>query len=113
MRTILIACAGALALCGAATAQEFNTGHLSALDSNGDGAIDKAEFDAFVAASFQKMDANGDGYVTIVEGQVVLTPEQFAAANANGDDGLSLQEYTATAGADFAAADKDGDGRLN
>ena len=65
------------------------------------------------AQGFARLDANGDGYVTVVESSVALTPEQFAAANANGDDGLSLEELQAQAAADFAAADKDGDGKLD
>lgn len=114
MRTFLIAFAGAAALAGIASAQDLNTGHLAALDSNGDGAVDNAEFDVFVAESFTKLDANGDGYVTLVEAQAGgMTPEQFAAANANGDGGLSKEEYAAAAAADFAAADQDGDGVLN
>ena len=113
MRTFLIACAGALALGGAVAAQDINTGHLAAIDTNGDGVVDKAEFDAFVASSFAKLDANGDGYVTVVEGTVVMTPEQFAAANSNGDGGLSAEEFAAASAADFAAADRDGDGMLN
>jgi len=114
MRTFVIACAGALALGGAAAAQDLNTGHLAAIDRNGDGVVDKAEFDAFVASSFAKLDANGDGFVTLVEAQAGgMTPEQFAAANANGDGGLSPAEYAAAAAADFAAADRDGDGTLN
>ena len=43
MKTLLIALAGALALAAAATAQG-----LPAMDTNGDGAVDRAEFDAFV-----------------------------------------------------------------
>ena len=83
------------------------------IDANGDGAVDKAEFDAFVAGSFTTLDANGDGFVTLAEATVVMTPEHFAAANTNGDDGLSQEEFTAAAAADFAAADQDGDGMLN
>ena len=115
MRTFLIACAGAIALGGAAAAaQDLNTGHLASIDTNGDGAVDQAEYDAFIADSFAKLDVNGDGYLTAAEGEAVgMTPEQFAAANANGDDGLSKDEYTAAAAADFAAADRDGDGILN
>jgi hypothetical protein len=112
MKTLLIACAGALAF-SAATAQDITTGHLSALDTNGDGAVDAAEFGAFVEQSFAALDQNGDGYVTIVEGEAVITPEQFAAANANGDDGLSKQEFQAATQKDFATADTDGSGALN
>lgn len=114
MRTFLIACAGALTLAGAALAQDLNTGHLAAIDTNGDGTVDKAEFDAFVAAAFTKLDANGDGYLTLVEASAGgITEAQFAVVNTNGDDGLSLAEFQAATAADFAAADKDGTGALN
>ena len=114
MRTFLIAFAGAVALAGIASAQDLNTGHLAAIDTNGDGSVDKAEFDAFVSAAFVRLDSNGDGYVSLIEAQAGgMTPEQFAAANANGDDGLSQAEFAAVAAADFAAADQDADGVLN
>jgi hypothetical protein len=112
MRTLLIACAGALALSGAAVAQDLTTGHLPAIDTNGDGTVDAAEFAAFVDAAFAALDANGDGYVTVVEGQAVITPEQFAAANANGDGGLSKAELQAAMQKDFTTADRNGDGVL-
>ena len=115
MKTILIACAAALAFGGtAASAQQaMTTTDLQALDTSGDGAVDAEELAAFMAKAFARLDKNGDGYVTIVESQAVITPEQFAAANTNGDDGLSLQEWQAQAAKDMAAADKDGDGKLN
>jgi hypothetical protein len=114
MRTFLIACAGVLALSGTAFAQAgLTTGHLAAVDSNADGAVDAAEFDAFVAAAFALLDANGDGYVTVTEGTAHITPEQFAAANTNGDDGVSRDEFQVHTKADFTAADRNGDGILN
>ena len=108
MKTLLIALAGALALSAAATAQG-----LPAMDTNGDGAVDRAEFDAFVQTTFTTMDANRDGYVTEAESAAYMPADLYASANANGDDGLSKDEYTAAAAADFAAADRDGDGILN
>jgi Ca2+-binding EF-hand superfamily protein len=113
MRTLLIAFAGALALSGAAWAQDITTGHLDALDTNDDGSVDATEFDAYMAAAFTSIDTNGDGYVTLVEATGYMTPEQFAAANTNGDDGLSQAEFVAAAQADFAKADVDQDGSLN
>jgi hypothetical protein len=113
MRTLLIACTAALGLAGAALAQDITTGHLAGLDSDGDGAVSAAEYDAFMGRAFTTLDKNGDGYVTVVEGTAVISPEQFAAANANGDDGLSQQEFMAAVNADFQKADLDGDGALN
>jgi Ca2+-binding EF-hand superfamily protein len=113
MRTLLIACAGALGLAGAALAQDITTGHLAALDTDGNGAVDAAEYDAFMGQAFTALDKNGDGYVTEAEGAGVITAEHFAAANANGDDGISQQEFQATTAADFERADVDGNGTLD
>ena len=113
MRTFLIACASALALGGAALAQDMTTGQLGALDANGDGAVDPAELEAWVGQAFTSLDANGDGYLTVTESTQVMTPEQWTAANTNGDDGLSLAELQAQATKDFTAADKNADGKLN
>lgn len=112
MRTMILI-AAALSLGTAAFAQDLTSGHLAAIDVNGDGVVDKAEFDAFVAAAFDKLDANKDGYITVKEGTAVITPEQFAAINANKDGGVSREEFTAQVLKDFAAADKDGNGVLN
>lgn len=113
MRTLLIACTAALGLGGAALAQDITTGHLTALDTDGNGAVDPAEYDALMGQAFTALDANGDGYVTAAEGAEVISPEQFAGANTNGDDGISQQEFMATVKADFEKADLDGNGMLD
>ncbi len=112
MRTILIL-AGALALGTTAHAQQLTSGHLAAIDANGDGVVDRTELDTFIAESFAKLDTNKDGYLTVGEATVTMTPEQFAAINANKDGGVSREEFAAQIQKDFAAADKDGNGVLN
>jgi hypothetical protein len=112
MKTFLIACAGALAISGAALAQDITTGHLDALDADDNGAVDAAEFDAFMGQTFSALDTNGDGYISAAESAGFMSPDQFAAANTNGDDGISAAEFTAATPADFAAPDRDGDGVL-
>lgn len=112
MRTTLIL-AGALALGTAAYSQDLTSGHLAAIDGNGDGVVDQSEFEAFIAASFATLDANKDGMLTVEEATVTMTPEQFAAINANKDGGVSRAEFIAQFQKDFAAADKDGNGVLN
>ena len=107
MKTPLIAVAGALALSAAAMAQG-----LPAMDANGDGAVDRAEFDAYVTTTFTTMDANGDGYVTEAESATLMPGDLYASANTNGDDGISLQEFQAQGEKDWSAADKDGDNVL-
>lgn len=113
MRIVSIAAVAVLSSWAAAQAQPITTGDLQALDTDGNGKVNQAEFDAFLDAAFAKLDANGDGYITVKEATVVMTPEQFAAANANGDGGLSRQEFKVAAQKDFTAADSDGDGLLN
>ena len=107
MKTPLIALAGALALSATATAQG-----LPAMDTNGDGAVDRAEFDAYVQTTFTTMDANGDGYVTEAESTAYMPADLYASANTNGDDGISLQEFQAQGESDWSAADDNGDGIL-
>jgi hypothetical protein len=113
MKTLLLACAGLLALSGAVAAQDLNTGHLAALDTSGDGTVDADEFNAFVVTAFGNLDANGDGFVSVTESGGIISPEQFAAADTNGDSGLSQAEFETIATADFAAADRNGNGVLD
>lgn len=113
MRILTLAAAAALGLAGMAHAQSITTTDLAALDTDGDGKVSQTEFDAFLDQAFAKLDANGDGYLTVHESTTVMTPEQFAAANANGDDGLSLSEFKVAAQKDFVAADSDGSGSLD
>lgn len=117
MRILTLAAAGGLIVSGMvfgpALAQSMTTTDLAALDTDGDGTVSQAEFDTFLDAAFVKLDANGDGYVTMQESSAVMTPEQFAAANTNGDDGLSRSEFKVAAQKDFVAADVNGDGTLD
>ena len=108
MKTPLIALVGGLALSAATVTAQG----LPAMDSSGDGAVDRAEFDAYVTTTFTTMDANGDGYVTEAESATYMPPDLYTSANTNGDDGISLQEYQAQGEKDWAAADTDGDGVL-
>lgn len=106
----------AAALVAAATAlsaQAITTNHLGALDSDGDGAVDRAEFERFMQVTFTKLDANGDGVLTVKEASSVIPADAFAAADSNGDGKLSRSEFTAVVTEDFRKADLDGDGKLN
>ena len=79
------------------------------LDTNGDGAISKAEFNAFNARHFKALDTNKDGKITPDElpdeqNQMGQNPEmghgdgtahldqRFNAADANQDGGLDREE---------------------
>ncbi|MFZ5503456.1 MAG: EF-hand domain-containing protein [Pseudomonadota bacterium] len=78
------------------TAITFN-----AVDGNGDGAITKAEFDAFNARHFDGLDANRDGQIT---------PQEMM-----GDHSASASNNTGTTHLDrrFFAADGDHNGGLD
>jgi Ca2+-binding EF-hand superfamily protein len=47
------------------------------------------------SALFGKLDANGDGYVTVEEAAGKISPEVFANADADHDGKLSLVEFVA------------------
>ncbi len=72
------------------------------VDTNGDGAISKTEFNAFQARHFKRMDANGDGKITRdemeawhkkrMEKGTTHLDKRFNAADANHDGGLNREE---------------------
>lgn len=74
------------------------------LDTNGDGAISKAEVEAAKAAKFAEADANGDGSLTMAELEAFHEAEReskreemkrrmFARADANSDGVISIDEF--------------------
>ena len=75
------------------------------VDSNGDGAISKSEFNAFQARQFKRMDANGDGKISHAEmdaghqkpssNGATHLDKIFLAADADHDGGLDRGEATA------------------
>lgn len=75
------------------------------IDANGDGAISKAEFNAFNVKRFKEMDANKDGKVVREEMDTRVNKatrnglthldERFAAADTNHDGGLNREEAQA------------------
>lgn len=103
----------ALGLPGAVRAQSLSVGHLAALDADGDGTVSIPEYETFVARAFQRMDRNGDGFLTQREAQTGgVTEAMFVMVDTNGDGGISWDEFTAQARIDFATADEDGNGAL-
>ena len=94
------------------------------MDSNADGAISRAEFDAFNANRFKELDANGDGKITreemlaerkkVVEKSKKSLNESFDEADANHDGALTEEEakkMPMLAG-HFATLDANHDGKL-
>ncbi|NIA13127.1 MAG: hypothetical protein GWP08_03525 [Nitrospiraceae bacterium] len=124
MKTRIVVCVTALALCTLGTAwsdpgsgpREGKAGLFQKADTNGDGKVTLEELKALApnmtAERFAHIDANGDGALTLEEvraagprdrGGVPGAPgrrgiaERLRKADANGDDKVSLEELQAVA----------------
>jgi Ca2+-binding EF-hand superfamily protein len=107
-----------------------NGGLFSSLDTNADGMISKAEFDAFNAAHFSNLDTNKDGYISPEElraAQNQVPPnrgmhsdgtthldQRFYAADAHHDGGLNREEaiYMPMLSKYFDEVDTNKDGKV-
>jgi len=113
-------------------------GMMQAVDTDDDGNISRAEFDAAGANAFARLDEDGDGFVTMDEfeagphiGREHAGPraeerrthmqermklhraQRFVAADANMDSILSRAEFDAARGARFDELDRDDDGVID
>ncbi len=77
------------------------------LDSNGDGVIDRTEFQIKKMELFYESDANQN--IQLEPEETNLKPEVFAAADTNGDGVLSGVEFIEAPFAQFEAADTNSD----
>lgn len=91
----------------------INSGHLQMLDTDGDGAISKSEYNTFSDFAFKQMDTDKSGWVSQSEFDAQLPGGDFAGVDANGNGSISKSEFSNQMNADFATADKDGDGLLD
>jgi Ca2+-binding EF-hand superfamily protein len=116
MKTKIATAFSAFLLCTAiATAQQATPmyeGHRDQLDTNDNGSVNRAEYQAFMTDAFTKLDTNGDGSLRAGEVGKLLTPDQFAATDRNGNGSVSQTEFMNQVMADFAKADRSGDGQL-
>lgn len=107
---------GLVLLGGPATAQTPSSAALKDWfqrhDKNGDGKLDRAEFQEGIVEAFYFRDKNKDGYLTIEELEGA-SPGAVKAASRSQDNRLSLDEYVNALFKDFAAGDTDGDGTLS
>lgn len=95
-------------------------GQLSKLDSDGDGALNRAEFTAMQEARFAQIDADGDGGVSVDEmlaaskGKVdaARAEQMISRLDQDGDGLLSFDERFSRRDM-FARLDADGDGLLS
>ncbi len=81
-------------------------------DRNGDGRIDREEFQQGVVEAFFFRDKNRNGYLGAGE-LLGASPEAVKAASRKGDGRLSLDEFVNALFKDFDAMDTDGDGKLS
>jgi Ca2+-binding EF-hand superfamily protein len=93
-------------------------------DTNGDGFVDRAEWNAAQEARFKQLDTNGDGKLTKDElfvgtgvppsdSQIRRQASYFTLLDRDKDGFVSKAEFMAQAERNFARCDLDRDGRIN
>ncbi len=81
-------------------------------DKNGDGRIDRAEFQNWMVDAFYFRDTNHKGYLVQTDLKGTLSPEVFKAMNRKGDGKLTLNECLNALFQDFAAIDVNHEGSI-
>jgi Ca2+-binding EF-hand superfamily protein len=81
-------------------------------DTNGDGVVDHAEYQARIVEVFYFADVNKDGYLDEGELLILAFPEDFKAQDRDANGRVSLREFLRVRFADFPNVDTDGDGVL-
>jgi Ca2+-binding EF-hand superfamily protein len=91
----------------ASDAVETTGGYLQRMDSDGDGRVSLAEYQAWMGYAFSAMDRNGDGVLSADElpggrgkpithaAHLQQLAQRFARQDANGDGWLSARELAA------------------
>ncbi|NLS07382.1 EF-hand domain-containing protein [Rhizobium sp. P32RR-XVIII] len=113
-RVILLtafACAQTVAVWAQDRPLAMNQGQMNQIDRDGNGAVDRSEYQAFMTTAFSNLDKNKDGSLSPDEARV-LNAKQFAAADANRDGKVTQNEFLNRVMADFKTADRNGDGSL-
>ncbi|MDI7775363.1 EF-hand domain-containing protein [Asticcacaulis sp. EMRT-3] len=101
-------------------------GMLGRYDTDHDGKISLAEYEAGRQMMFNRMDADGNGAISFAEIDAMAQRmngkggrgaermqkrlDALKAADTNGDQSISADEFKAAADAEFKALDKNGDG---
>jgi hypothetical protein len=121
MKTIYLAALAGLVLATAAEAQPVS------MDTDGDGAISRAEWDSAQAERFARLDADADGSLTreelragmgnVRDGMRGRMRERAAAVDLDGDGAWSLAELQAVRPGltqeQFERLDRNGDGLIS
>jgi Ca2+-binding EF-hand superfamily protein len=76
-------------------------------DQNGDGRIDRAEFQEWMVDVFFERDQGKKGYLTMDDVRGAMTPEVFKALGLKGDGKLWLPDFLNALFQDFQAMDTD------
>ena len=82
-------------------------------DKNGDGKIDRAEFQEWMVDAFFQRDTNHKGYLVFEDVKDVMNTEKFKSYDKSGNGKLRLQEFLNAAFQDFELMDVDKDGMLS
>jgi Ca2+-binding EF-hand superfamily protein len=113
---MLVSIISTLAGVGVAAAQPGGGKHFERLDTNGDGTVTTAEFQAGALARWTEADANKDGKVTVDEFKAVHEAhraERFSKEDTNGDGVLQRSEVAKMPDEFFAKLDANKDGALS
>ena len=78
-----------------------------AFDQNGDGRIDRAEFQEWMVDAFFRNDRGRKGFLTVEDVRGVITPEAFKAMSPKGDGKVWLPDFLNALFKDFEAMDTD------
>jgi Ca2+-binding EF-hand superfamily protein len=81
-------------------------------DRNGDGRIDRAEFQEWMVDVFFQRDQGKKGYLTMEDVRGAMTPEVFRAMSQKGDGKLWLPEFLHALFQDFQAIDAGREGSI-
>jgi Ca2+-binding EF-hand superfamily protein len=81
-------------------------------DVNGDGRIDRAEFQEWMVEVFFHRDQGRKGYLTIDDVRGSMTPEVFKALDRKPDGKLGLSEFLNAMFQDFQAIDTGREGSI-
>ena len=81
-------------------------------DRNGDGRVDRAEFQEWMIEVFYFRDKDRKGYLILEDVRGVMAPETLKAINRKGDGKVTRQEFLNAVFVDFDAADVNKNGAL-